>query len=892
MTPSSRREPFWRRYLRFFGPDVTRDVEEELALHFDLRVQDYIRQGLSPEAARTRVELEFGDIEGARRECRTIGEQQLRDSRRANWLDELRRDAVYGVKRAVRNPGFSLVAVLTLALGLGATTAIFTVVHGVLLRPLPFPEPERLVRLYEIAPTGEAQNPVSAGNYADWRARAGSFAALGAHHWPYQAGVSGGTGDPLLVVLNDLTLEALTALETRPRLGRLFGPEDVAGNGARVVLMSHRFWRDRFGGDPAAVGRMLQIDEIPHEIIGVMPADFDFPFRSVDLWRPVGEADLDVSNRRSHNLAVIARLKPGVELAQARAEMSAIATSLGREYPEFMEGWGVNVVPIHADLVAPVRPLLLVLLAGIGLVLVIACSNVASLLLARAVGREREIAVRGALGAGRGRVVRQLLMEGAVLAGAAAVLGVLAGRAMLSGLLALAPADIPLLDEVRLDRTAFAFAGLLTVATTLIFALLPALRLAGTDLLTSLRSERAGGGSSTRLRSALVLFEVALSVMLLIGAGLLIRSFLKLQQVDLGFRSDRTLALGISAPSARFRETAPQIEFYDRLLERLKSVPGVAMLTSTSGTPADPSGTSFSFSIEGRTAPNPSGRFDPVWVELITPGFFAGLGIPVISGRGIDATDREGTIPVAVLNEALARKLWPGENPIGQRIAIRSDGPRYEIVGVVGDTRFFGADLEPVPVLYLSMAQKVWSWFRWQTVLIRAEEGLAASALVPPLREAIREFDAQLVLPEFTTVEELFSRGTARRRFATVLLGGFAGAALLLGVIGVYGVLSTMVAQRRQELAIRVALGADRVRVIGLVVRQAVLLTLAGVALGVVGAVAATRLLDALLFGVPPTDPITFAGVGGLLIVISVVTALVPAWRAARVDPVSAMKSG
>ena len=885
------REPFWRRYLRFFGPDVARDVDDELTLHFDLRVQDYIRRGLSPEAARLRVQQEFGDIDGARRECRAIDEQQLRDTRRADWLDGLRRDAVYGLRRALRNPGFSLVAILTLALGLGATTAIFSVVHGVLLRPLPFPEPERLVRLYEIAPTGEAQNPVSAGNYADWLARSTSFAALGGHHWPYQAAVSGGSGDPLMVVLDDLTLEALTVLESRPRLGRLFGPDDVAGDGSPVVLVSYRFWRDRFGGDPAVLGKMLQIDERPHEIIGVMPADFDFPFGSVDLWRPVAKNDLDTSNRRSHNLAVIARLKPGVELDQARAEMSAIAASLGREHPEFMEGWGVNVVPIHADLVAPVRPLLLVLLAGIGLVLVIACGNVANLLLARAVGREREIAVRGALGAGRGRVVRQLLMEGVVLAGAAAVLGVVAGRVMLTFLLSLAPPDIPLLDEVRLDRTAFAFAGLLTIGTTLIFALLPALRLAGTDLLTSLRSERAGGGASTRLRAALVLLEVALSVMLLIGAGLLIRSFLKLQRVDLGFRDDRTLALAMSPPSARFREIEPQVVFYDRLLERLRSVPGVAMLTSTSGTPADPSGTTFSFSIEGRTAPNPSGRFDPVWVELVTPGYFGGLAIPVIAGRGIEDTDRAGAVPVAVLNQSLARQLWPGENPIGQRIAIRSDGPRYEIVGIVGDTRFYGADHEPPPVLYLAFAQKVWSWFRWQTVLIRPEDGLPASALVPPLREAIREFDAQLVLPEFTTVEELFARSTARRRFATVLLGGFAGAALLLGVIGVYGVLSTMVAHRRQELAIRVALGADHRRVVGLVLRHAVMLTLAGVALGTVGAVAATRLLGSLLFGVVPVDPITFGGVAGLLIVISVVTALVPAIRAARVDPVSAMKS-
>ncbi|HEX9893186.1 MAG TPA: ABC transporter permease [Gemmatimonadales bacterium] len=886
-----KREPLWRRYLRFFGPDVRADVDEEIQLHFELRVQDYVRDGRSPDAARARVQAEFGDINRARQECRSIGEGRLREHRRARLLDGLKRDLGFGVRRALRSPGFSLTAILTLALGLGATAAIFSVVHGVLLRPLPFPDPDRLVRLYEIAPTGDVQNPVSSGNYLDWRQRSTGFEVLGAHYWPYEVSLTG-AGDPARVVLNDLTPEALRALNPRPLLGRLFTADDGLDPSARFVLVSYGFWRDRLGGDSSAIGQTVTVDEIAYEILGVMRPDFDFPSSLVDLWRPVSEAGLNPDNRRSHNLGVIARLKPGTTVEPAQAEMTTIAKALQTEYPEFMKGWGVNVVKIHSDLVAPVRPLLLVLLSGVGLVLVIACSNVANLLLARAVGREREISVRGALGASRLRLVRQLLVEGAILAVAAGLLGVFLAQAMLAGLIRLAPSDIPLLDEVRLDRTVLGFALLLTAASTLVFALAPALRLAGTDLQAALRADRSGALAHARLRGALVVFEVALSMVLLVGAGLLVRSFTRLQAVDLGFAPDGMLAVSLSPSAARYPDAAAQTGFYQRLLERLDAVPGVAGATSTSATPADPYSTTFSFAIQGRESPNPSGRFDPVPMEAVMPGYFSRLGIPLRRGRTFDSRDRADAPPVAVINETLARVLWPGTDPIGQRIAFRTDAPWLEIVGVVGDTRMLGADRPPAPILYLPFSQKTWAWLRWQTVLIRADAGLNPVDLLPAIRAAAAEVDPQLVLPRVSTVNQLYAESAARRRFATLLLGGFAAAALALGLIGVYGVLSTAVAQRSQELAIRVALGAGRSRVIALILRQALSLTLAGVAIGLLAAAGATRLLGSLLFGVSPLDPVTFGAVGAILLLVSAGAALIPAWRAARVDPIGAMRGG
>ncbi len=883
------REPLWRRYFRFFGPDPGRDLDDEMQLHYDLRLQEYQRRGLSPEEARARVQAESGDIERAKRECRAIDRRELRSATLRVALDGWRRDLIFGVRGIRRAPGFSLVAILTLAIGIGATAAIFSVVNGVLLRPLPYPAAEALVRLYEVSPAGDRQNPVSAGNVLDWQARATSFAAMGAHRFPYQVTQSG-DGEPVQVTVDDITPAALRVLDPRPMVGRLFTPEDAAGRG-RVVLLAHGYWRDRFGEDRDVLGRMVVLDDVPHEIVGVMGPEFAFPLRSVNLWRPVPDAALDPTSRISHNWAVIARLNAGVDRPITQAELSGIAASLGRDYPEFMQGWDVNVTSLHGDLVAPVRPLLLVLLGGVGLVLLIACTNVANLLLARAITRDREMAVRGALGAGRGRLVRQLVVEGSVLAAAAGIAGVLLGAWMLEALLWLAPSDIPLLDEVRLDRTVLAFAALVTAGSTVAFALVPALRLARTDLQVALRADRSGTGGHARLRAALLVFEVAVSLVLLVGAGLLVRSFDRLQSVDLGFDPAGVLAVTVTPPAARYADITAQREFHQRLRERVATLPGLAGVTSTSATPSDPNAVTFSFAIQGRVSPNPSGRFDPVPLELVTHDYFRVLGIPVRRGRAFDRPDRTDAPPVAIINQALARRLWPGEDPVGQRIAFRPpQSPWIEIIGVAGDTRMLGADLDPVPMLYLPYDQHTWAWFRWQTLLLRVAADVDPSALVPAVRSALREVDPQIAPSLIATVDRLYAEGARQRRFATVLLGAFALAALGLGLIGLYGVLSTAVGQRRQELAIRIALGADRRRVVGLILKQALELAAAGLGVGLAAAVGLTRLLRALLFGVSPLDPVTFGAVTVLLLSVSACAALVPARRAARIDPVVTMR--
>ena len=883
------REPAWRRYLRFFGPDLRADLDDEMAFHVEMMARELERAGVPADEARRRAIREFGDAHRAREACETIDRRELGRRRRAGRWDGLRADLRGGWRVLRRAPGFSLLAVLTLGLGLGATVAMFSVVNAVLLRPLPFPEPDRLVRLWEMSPDGIDRNVVSEGNYFEWRARARSFTAIGLHGQPYRVAFLS-DGEPSNVEQVSLTPAALEVLGVSPLVGRLFTAAD-ASEGRNEVLLSFGFWRDRFGADPAVVDRTVVIDDRSYTVVGVMGPEFGFPRDGVDLWSLVADAELDPTSRLSHNWAVVARLRDGVSVDRARAEMAAIAGALGAEFPAEMKGWSATAVPLQADLVGAVKPLLLVLLAGVALVLIIACANVANLLLARALSREREVAVRGALGAGRGRLIRQLLVEGAILASVAGVLGLGIAAGLLRLLLGLAPANLPRLGEVRLDPTVLTFAAVATAASTLLFALLPALRLAGTDLQSTLRAgaDRTGGSRHARLRAGLLVVEVALSLVLMVGAGLLVRSFDRLQRVDYGFRTDDLLAIEIALPRARYAGTPAHLDFFTRIIGALEAVPGVRGVASTSQTPAEGAPMTFSFAIEGRESPNPSGRFDPVPLEAVMPEFFSTMGIPVRRGRGFDARDRADAPPVAVVNETLARRLWPGQDPIGHRIRFREGQPWLDVVGVVGDARMLSADIDPTPIVYVAFPQKLWDWLSWQTVLIRLAPGVGAADLAPAIRSTIAALDPRLPV-DLVTANELYARSTARRRFATVLLTTLAGLALALGMVGLYGVLSTAVAERRQELAIRVALGAGRSQVVGLVVRQALGLTAWGLAAGGVAAVGLTRLLGGLLYQVSPLDPITFTVVPALLATVALVAALVPARRAAAVEPLAVIR--
>jgi putative ABC transport system permease protein len=588
-------------------------------------------------------------------------------------------------------------------------------------------------------------------------------------------------------------------------------------------------------------------------------------------------------------------LKPGVPIDAARADMRALARQIAREQPTDMTDWSVNVVGLQADLVADARPLLVVLFGVVVVVLLVACANLANLSLARATGRLHEIALRTALGAGRGRIARQLLTESLVLSAIGGALGIAVVAVTLQTLVAAAPDDIPLLDNVSLDPVVLAFAAGLTMLTALLVGVLPAVRGGRTDVSATLQwSRSSAGGRQARLRGILVVVQVALALVLLVGAALLVRSLIALNSVAYGFRPDGVLAIGLDIPRSRYPDRATQSRFYEGLLDRVRTLPGVRGAATTSDTPGSGVRVTFSFAIEGRPTANPSGREDPVRLRAVTPGYFSVLDIPVVRGREISRSDTEDGPPVALFSAGLAERFWPDGNAVGHRISFAGPGgPWYEIVGVVGDTRDEGLDRPAPPVLYLPFAQKRenWAWLSWQTLVVRARPGFEASDLVPSIRHEVREIDPALPLQTVTTVNELYAEINARRRFAMQVTAAFAGLALLLGAVGIYAVIAYSVAQRRREIGIRLALGAPPASVAWQMVRRVIGLTVAGAAIGAVAAAGLTRFLETLLFGVAPTDAPTFAVTAALLLVIAILASWVPARRATRVDAVQALRA-
>jgi putative ABC transport system permease protein len=884
--------PAWRRYVRLRGTDVRADVADELEFHIEMIAAHHIANGVAPHIARAQARREFGDIERARQLCEGIGADRERRHEWRELVDSMGKDVRFALRSLGRTPGFTVAIVLTLALGIGASTAIFSIVRGVLLRPLPYVDPEHLVRIWEVSPRGNDHNVVSVGNYTSWREQAKSFAVMGAHTAPSSVSFVG-DGEPARITVTDVTPSVFQVLGARAAVGRLLVPEDQTGDG-RVIVLSHKFWSERFGQAPDVVGRRLMIGDVPHTIVGVMPADFEFPAAGVDFWRPVTAHLMDSNERRSHNWFVVARLAPGTTLDRASAEMRTIAGALTREYPEFMTGYTTNVVSMRDDMVAAVKPMLLILLAGATLLLLVACANIANLLLARAVSRRREIAVREALGAGRARLVRQLLTESIVMALVGGLLGTGAAAVLTRGLLALAPSDLPRLSAIRVDGGVLAYALATSVASGLLFGVVPALRLVGrrragaTSLQLVLRAAGDRGGSARQghVRSVLLVGELAVSLVLLTAAGLLLRSAYRLSIIDYGYRPDGVAAAGFDLPRARYDSSGRHIAFYEQLMERVRQLPNVTGVAATTEELGSSSSMTFSFAIEGRASRNASGREDPQPLRVVAGDYFRVMGIPLRRGRAFVAADRMDASPVAIVNQALARTLWPGRDPVGSRISfVGPSGPWVRIVGVVGDTRSNAADEPPAPAVYLPFSQKRWSWMSWLTLMIRTDAAGETDALRTALRGAVRELDPQLPVLGVATVPQLYRESIARRRFATVLTGAFAAAALVLGMVGMYGVLSYGVAQRRREFGIRLALGAQASQVTRVVVRDALTLAVIGVALGTSVALPVTRLLSGLLYEISPTDPATFVGVGVLVVVVAAVAAWFPARRATRIDP-------
>ena len=806
-------------------------------------------------------------------------------------MGTLLQDMRYGLRMLWQRPGFTLVAALTLALGIGANTAIFSVVNGVLLRSLPYFEPDRLVVLWQASD----RNPnihVSHLNLVDWREQSRSFESFSAYsgRWGGKMTVTGGN-EPERAFAVAVYQDFFKVLGVAPLVGRTFSTEDHRAGATPSVVVSYAFWQRRLSGDADLTNKTLNLGDASFNVIGVMPQNFSFP-SDTDLWLAKEQLGSDTSTRSSHNFVGIARLKPDVTLEQAQTEMSAIAARLAEQYPEDNRGMGARVVSLQDQLVGSVRPALLVLLAAVGFVLLIACANVSNLLLARALGRQKEIAVRTALGASPWRIVRQLLTESLLLSLMGGALGLLLADWLMGPLVALSPESLPRLGEIGIDGRTLAFTLGVSLLTSLIFGLLPAVRFSTPDLQVALKQggQTPTGGSSL-LRSALVVSEVALTLVLLIGAGLLMKSFWRLMQTNPGFNPEHVLTMQIALPQSEYKEEQQVVAFYQQLLGRAGSVPGVEAAGMINNLPLGGVNINGGFEVEGRAREQGGyGGF-----RITSPGYFQAMSIPIIKGRAFTEADNESSLPVAIISERVANATFPGEDPIGKRIRSGMDARSLTdaiaerwmtIVGVVGDVRHSGLEGKASSELYVPYMQRPRRAFE-MTVVLRT--GVEPASLVPVMRGEVRAINKNLPV-EFEPMERVFEKSVAGRRYNMLLLGTFAALALVLSVMGIYGVLSYTVSQNTREIGIRMALGAQSRDVLKMVVSQGMTLTMIGVSIGLLSSFALTRLMTSLLYGVTATDPLTYAVVSALLLAVALLACYIPARRATKVDPMIALR--
>jgi putative ABC transport system permease protein len=891
----------WSRVSSWLRATVRRsrvesEMDAELRFHMEAYAEDLVRGGVPREAALRRARLEFGGIENTKEECR--------EARGVHFAETLLQDVRYGVRTMRRAPGFTLTAVLALALGMGANTAIFSVVNAVLLRPLPYEKPDRLMQVWHTPPQksfpGMPIFTVSPANFLDWRTQNHSFEGMAAYGFGRYTITGSGHPETLRVVA--ATHGLLAILHAQPLLGRGFLDGEYESGHEHEVLLSSGLWRSYFAGNPDIVGKNIQLNGQAFTVVGVMRAEFDFPVSGdpdarAQMWKPMAWTDHERAVRDNRNYGVIARLKDGVTLKQAQAELDAISNRLAQDYPNDDKGWGAIAISMRDDLVSDVRPALLILQGAVALVLLIACANVANLMLARALSRRKEVAVRTALGATRRRLLQQALSETLLLAVAGGMLGLVFAHYGVILIVKFLAQRLPRSNEIALDGWVLAFTLGISLLTGFAAGLLPALRMAKADLHEALKQglgRTAVDSGGSRTRNVLVVSEVALSLMLLIGAGLLIRSLWVLQHVNPGFDPSRVVTMAVSVPPGKFAEPQQQIGYFGRVLERVRSLPGVQSAGLIDSLPLSGDGSHQPISVEGRP-PAPMADLPEVDVRLISPGYMGAMHIPLLNGRDVDDSDVAGRPGAVLISESMAKSFWPNEDAVGKHLTLYffPDLPRV-VVGVVADVKMTAMnETQPAPTLYFPLAQlSPVRGAAWRSIpmSLAVRTGSAPLSVLPAITGAIRETDGDVPLLNIRTMDDSVSASLSPERFAMLLLGAFAGLALLLAVVGIYSVMSYSVSRRTNEIGIRVALGASRGDVLLLVVRQAMLLALIGSAIGIAGGLSLSRLMASQLYGVGPTDPITFVAVAALLMLVSLAASYLPARRAMRVEPTAALR--
>jgi putative ABC transport system permease protein len=875
----------WLKIRSLLRPErVEKELEDELSFHLEMETEQNLSRGMPPIEARREAYVSFGGVERYK--------EQARDVRGTRWADDLVRDTRHGLRALFRSRGFAAASLVTIALGVGATTAVFSVVRGVLLRPLPFPEPEELVTVWLTNPLqGIDEDITSYPNLVDWRDGSTTLSQV--------VGVAAtlstltGEGEPEEVRTTFVTAGFFDMLGVTPALGRGFRTEEVEGEAASlVVVLSHELWTRRYAADPSLVGRTVLLNDVPYEVIGVMPPGRRYP-ADAELWIPLtfvgGRASLR-DTRSTLWLPVVGRLAPGVSLGEAQAEMSAVAARLEEAFPDANEGMGIRLEPLHETLVGDVRTPLLILLGAVTLVMLIAAANVANLLLARGTARAREMAVRLALGAGKGRLARQVLTESVLLGAAGGALGTLLALAGVGALLRMAPPELPRLEAVAVDPPVLAFALAVALATSLVFGMVPALKAGQGRTAGDLRAGGRGAseGGLARLRAAFVGAQFALALVLLVGSGLLVRSFLNLQAVDPGMEPEGVLSFRVALPGARYPDYADARAFYDELLPALEAVPGVEGAAVVSNVFLQRLGTSASVRIQSRPELD-EGRRDPVNYDGATADFLGVLGMRLVAGRPFGAGDEQGSAPVAIVSESFVRAFLQGRDAVGERFTFggrsEDDDGWVTIVGVVEDAQRWGLGQPLRPYVFFPMSQFMNTR---ASVVVRTSGD--PEALAGPVRAVLRSVDPSLPLTELRTLEQALAGSVARQRFLMSLLAVFAGAATALAGVGIYGVMAYLVGRRTREIGIRMAMGAPWGSVVRSVLREALAQAGFGLAAGLLGAFALTRLLRSQLFGLEPTDPPTFAAVSALLVGVALLASWVPARRAAGVAPTVALR--